>query len=86
MPDLPVVDAHVHLWDPRRFRMPWLDDNALLRRSFDLTDFSRDGDGIGVQALVYVEVDVRPAYGLIEARWAAVVVAKVPLLATSLPP
>ena len=71
MPDLPVVDAHVHLWDPGRLRMPWLDDNARLGRSFDLADFAEANDGVAVEAIVYVEVDVRPAYGLLEARWAA---------------
>jgi L-fuconolactonase len=71
MPDVPVIDAHVHLWDPHRLRMPWLDDNPQLRRSFDLTDFAEASDGLVVDAIVYVEVDVKPAYGLLEARWAA---------------
>ncbi len=71
MPDVSVVDAHVHLWDPGRFRMPWLDDNARLHHSFDLGDFGEAHAGVAVEAIVYVEVDVRPAYGLLEAKWAA---------------
>jgi len=71
MPDVSVVDAHVHLWDPGRFRMPWLDDNAGLHHSFDLGDFGEAHAGVAVEAIVYVEVDVRPAYGLLEAKWAA---------------
>jgi predicted TIM-barrel fold metal-dependent hydrolase len=81
MPDVPVIDAHVHLWDPRRFRMPWLDANARLRRSFDLADFSQANDGLGIEAIVYVEVDVRPAYGLLEAQWAAEQAEHSPLVA-----
>jgi L-fuconolactonase len=81
MPDVPVVDAHVHLWDPGRFRMPWLDDNTRLRRSFDLADFAQASDGRAIEAIVYVEVDVRPAYGLLEARWAADQAERNPLLA-----
>ncbi len=70
MPDGPVIDSHVHLWDPQRFRMPWLDDNAQLNRALGSNEFSLDSDGLGVEAVVYVQVDVTPAYGLLEARWA----------------
>ncbi|MCA1645969.1 MAG: amidohydrolase family protein [Chloroflexi bacterium] len=71
MPDGAVIDAHVHLWDPRRFRMPWLEDNTRLNRAFGPTEFARDRAGLDVEAVVYVQVDVTPAYGLLEARWAA---------------
>jgi L-fuconolactonase len=71
MPDCPVVDAHVHLWDPTHFRMPWLDGNALLDRPYGLTDYRTQTAGVDIQGLVYVQVDVHPAYGLLEAQWAA---------------
>jgi L-fuconolactonase len=71
MPDVPIVDAHVHLWDPAHFRMPWLDDNARLNHAFGPSEYARDTDGFGVESVVYVQVDVTPAYGLLEARWAA---------------
>jgi L-fuconolactonase len=69
VPDLPVIDSHVHLWDPRRFRMPWLDGNAHLNRPFELSDFLHEASGLQVDGLVYVQVDVTPAYGLMEAEW-----------------
>ena len=71
MLDVPIVDSHVHLWDPQRFRMPWIDDNAQLRRRFELREFSEHTQGLPVEAVVYVQVDVTPAYGLLEAGWAA---------------
>jgi L-fuconolactonase len=69
--DVPMVDSHVHLWDPARFRMPWIDDNAPLRQRFELREFTAHTDGLPVEAVVYLQVDVTPAYGLLEARWAA---------------
>jgi L-fuconolactonase len=67
----PIVDSHVHLWDPTRFRMPWIDDNAQLKRAFGLAEYAQHTDGLPVDGMVYVQVDVTDAYGLLEAHWAA---------------
>lgn len=69
MPDVPVVDAHLHLWDPRRFRMPWVDGNATLDRAYDLADYDDATAGAEVAAMVYLQVEVEPPYALLEARW-----------------
>src|SRR5690348_15017725 len=65
-----IVDAHVHLWDPARFRMRWLDGNARLNRCYSVADYRAHTSGVDVAAYVYVQVAVEPAYGLLEARWA----------------
>ncbi len=70
MPPFPIVDAHLHLWDPTRFRMSWLDGNELLDRPYDLPDLDVHVEGVELEALVYVQVEVEPAYALLEARWA----------------
>src|SRR3712207_676762 len=71
MPPLPLVDSHVHLWDPTRFRMPWLDGNATLDRPYGLADYREHSAGIEVEGIVYLQVEVSPAYALLEARWVA---------------
>lgn len=68
---MPIVDAHVHLWDPAFIRIPWLDASALLNQRYALDEYRQHTDGIDVAAFVYVQVDAAPAYGLIEAQWVA---------------
>src|SRR4051794_23541170 len=51
--------------------MPWLDGNDVLNRSFKSPEFDAATAGLQVEAIVYVQVDTTPAYGLLEAQWAA---------------
>lgn len=69
IPDFPIIDTHVHLWDPHYMRLPWLDDNPTLRKPFGLADYQTHTSSVQIGAYVYVEVAVAPAYGLVEARW-----------------
>lgn len=71
MPDVPVIDAHVHLWDPTRFAMPWLEGDENIGRPFGPAEFRAHSAGVPVEAYVYLEVATAPHYTLLEAHWAA---------------
>jgi L-fuconolactonase len=70
MPELPIVDSHVHLWDPGRYRIPWLDDVPALDRPIGPIDYRAQTAGVDIEAFVYVEVDIAPDYRFLEARLA----------------
>jgi L-fuconolactonase len=80
MPPFPIVDAHVHLWDPAQLRMDWVGDSEVLNRAYGPADYWSHTAGVAVEAFVYVEVDVAAPYGLVEARWAEAVARNEPRL------
>ena len=68
MPAGPIIDAHVHLWDPERVEIPWLAGVPKINRPMGLVDYSEATDGVEIAGLVYLQVEVHPVYALMEAR------------------
>lgn len=56
----PVVDAHVHFWDPGRLEYPWLEDHLAIRRPFLPGDYARAMTDVPVEGMIFVEGNPRP--------------------------
>ena len=50
-----VVDAHVHVWDPRRIHYPWMAETPPLARPFGLDDVAHAHTRHGIVQVVLVQ-------------------------------
>jgi L-fuconolactonase len=70
MLELPILDAHVHLWEIPQFPRPWLAALRALNRPSGLAEYQTQTSGARVAQMVYVETGVTAPYALLEAQWA----------------
>ncbi len=69
LPDFPLVDAHVHLYDPDALDYPWMKGEPMLNSPHGSAEYTAATDGVAVDKLVFVEVDVAGGRHLDEAVW-----------------
>lgn len=55
MPNFPIIDTHLHIWDPARLDYAWIKGNPLFDRPYHVEDYSRDLGPIAVEAMVFLE-------------------------------
>jgi predicted TIM-barrel fold metal-dependent hydrolase len=77
--DLPIVDAHLHFWDPQRNYHPWLCDDPPIpfrygdyrpiRRPFLPADYKAQTGPHSVVGTVYMEAEWSPQDPLGEVEW-----------------
>jgi L-fuconolactonase len=81
MPDFPIVDAHLHVYDPGRLDYPWMREVPLLQGPHLPAEFRAALGGVEVEAAVFVEVDAAPDQKLTEAEFVAGLAREDPLIA-----
>ncbi len=85
MPACSIVDAHVHLWDTRRLRYPWLDAVPALNRPFLLDDYRVACGSVQVGAMVFMQCETEFAQAMDEARWVGALADQEPRLQGIIP-
>jgi len=67
----PIIDTHVHLWDPGHLHYPWLEAEPAINKPFLVADFRAASEGLNVEKIVFVQCDCQDDDGLAEAAWVA---------------
>lgn len=57
MPSFPIIDSHVHLWDPQVLRYPWLDSIVLLNRPYLLRDYREATNSLKIDKMIFVQCE-----------------------------
>ena len=68
MPQIPIIDSHVHLWDPERVPIPWLSNVPPINKRRTLDDYRQATAGLDITGIVYLQVEVAPPFALLEAQ------------------
>jgi len=71
MPNFPIIDPHLHIWDRSLMSYPWLPDVPKLNRDFSINDYNAAVAPVVVDTLVFVQCEVDRSQFLIEADYVA---------------
>lgn len=69
MPDFPIVDTHLHVWDPARLSYPWLEPIPFLNKPYLLADYDRACGSVLVDKMVFVQAEADFAQFRKETAW-----------------
>lgn len=55
MPDFPIIDTHLHVWDQTRLRYSAFDGHPLFGHPYHVEDYARDCGAVQIEAMVFLE-------------------------------
>jgi len=55
MPNFPIIDAHLHIWDQTQLRYSAFAANPLFNHPYHIEDYQRDCGSLDIEAMVFLE-------------------------------
>jgi L-fuconolactonase len=55
MPDFPIIDTHLHVWDQTRLRYSAFEGHPLYGHPYHVEDYQRDCGALEIEAMVFLE-------------------------------
>jgi L-fuconolactonase len=65
----PIVDAHVHFWNPAKLNYPWLASVPALNRAFLPEDYSAATKTANIGKMIFVECGCAASQSIDETNW-----------------
>ncbi len=69
LPPFPIVDTHVHFWDPKHLDYAWVKRSELLNRAYLPADYTEATRPVQVDKIVFVQAACRKDQAMDEAAW-----------------
>lgn len=69
LPDIPIIDPHQHLWDLKKFHLPWLSGQPTINSTHLIPEYRKATAGMKIEKTIYMEVDMDPKQQVQEAEW-----------------
>ncbi len=69
MPNFPIIDTHLHVWDVNNLIYPWLKDVPVLNRSYLLPEYNEACGSVEVEAMVFMQCEADFSQAMDEAKW-----------------
>jgi len=57
--EIPIIDAHLHLWDTTKMEYPWLDNEIPIKRDFLMEDYQQQTVNFSIQKMVFVQCECK---------------------------
>ena len=55
MPNFPIIDTHLHVWDQTRLKYSAFEGSALFGHPYHVEDYQRDCGDLDIEAMVFLE-------------------------------
>ncbi len=55
MPDFPIIDTHLHIWDMQRLKYSAFAGHPIFGKSWLIEDYQRDCEALNIEAMVFLE-------------------------------
>ena len=69
MKKTPIIDTHLHLWDPDIIRYPWLKDVPSINAPHLIPDYKKATQDIAIEKMVFLQCEADPSQYLDEVKW-----------------